>query len=157
MAYITLNKKHFFNNLDIITNRTKSKDKIAIVLKDNAYGHGLLEMASMAKEYGITKAIVRTCKEADTIVGLFEYVLILGEIPTTPHSVFRYTINDIKSIQMFPEGSSVELKVDTGMHRNGIAMDELAEAFSEIKKASLNLEAIFTHHRSADELTSEWF
>jgi alanine racemase len=41
MAYIILNKNNFFNNLDIIANRTKSVDKVALVLKDNAYGHGL--------------------------------------------------------------------------------------------------------------------
>ena len=99
MAYITLNKKHFFNNLDIITNRTKSKDKIAIVLKDNAYGHGLLDIATMAKEYGISKAIVRTCKEAEEIGGLFEYVLVLCEIPAVTRKGVRYAINDIKSIE----------------------------------------------------------
>ena len=65
MAYITLNKNNFFHNLDIITKKTKSKDKIAIVLKDNAYGHGLLEIASMAKEYGITKAVVNN-NDAET-------------------------------------------------------------------------------------------
>jgi len=157
MAYITLNKKYFFNNLDIIANRTKSKDKIAIVLKDNAYGHGLLQIAAMAKEYGLTKAIVRTCKEAGEIVELFDFVLVLCEIPVVPHPRCIYSINDIHSIGIFPKGTRVELKVDTGMHRNGIAINELSEAFSKIKKAGLNLEAFFTHHRSADELTSEWF
>ena len=55
MAYIILNKNNFFNNLDIIAKRTKSVDKIALVLKDNAYGHGLVEVAAMAHEYGIKK------------------------------------------------------------------------------------------------------
>ncbi|PHQ89255.1 MAG: alanine racemase, partial [Sulfurimonas sp.] len=45
MAYITLNKSNFFHNLDIIAKKTSGKDKIALVLKDNAYGHGLLEVA----------------------------------------------------------------------------------------------------------------
>ncbi len=157
MAYITLNKNSFFNNLDIIASRTKSKDKIAIVLKDNAYGHGLLEMASMAQEYGIKKAVVRTDDEANKIEEFFEYILILAEIPQKPSSKKRYTINDINNISKFPEDTLVELKVDTGMHRNGIKMSELHEAFIQIKKAGLILEAVFTHHRSADELTSEWF
>jgi len=157
MAYITLNKNHFFNNLDIIANRTKAKDKIALVLKDNAYGHGLLEMAGLAKEYGITKAVVRTCKEAEVIEDFFEYILVLGDIPTTKNDKIRYTINDIKSINKFPKNTKVELKIDTGMHRNGVALSELHEAFQKIKEHSLVLEAVFTHHRSADELTSEWF
>ena len=81
MAYITLNKNNFFHNLDIITNKTKSKDKIALVLKDNAYGHGLLEIAQMAKEYGITKAVVKNEEEANIIEAYFDYVLILADFP----------------------------------------------------------------------------
>jgi len=157
MAYIILNKNNFFNNLDIIANRTKSVDKIALVLKDNAYGHGLLEIAQMAKEYGIKRTVVRTYKEAQSIEAFFDYILVLGEIPTFSSEKIRYTINDLKSIDKFPSGTKVELKVDTGMHRNGVAMSELEVAFSKIKESKLILEAVFTHHRSADELTSEWF
>lgn len=157
MAYIILNKNNFFNNLDIIAKSTKGRDKIALVLKDNAYGHGLSEMASMAKEYGIKRAVVRTCQEANMVENFFDYILVLGEIPASKSDKIRYTINDIKSIEKFPQGTKVELKVDSGMHRNGIAMSELEVAFSKIKEAKLSLEAVFTHHRSSDELTSEWF
>ncbi len=157
MAYIILNKNNFFNNLDIIAKSTKGRDKIALVLKDNAYGHGILEMASMAKEGGVKKAVVRTSAEAASVEDFFEYILVLAEIPSLKSDKIRYTINDINSIERFPQGTKVELKVDTGMHRNGIAMDKLEEAFVKIKDAKLLLEAVFTHHRSADELTSEWF
>ncbi|WP_324172216.1 alanine racemase [Sulfurimonas sp.] len=157
MAYITLNKNNFFNNLDIITNHAKSKDKVAIVLKDNAYGHGLLEIASMAKEYGIKKAVVRSEIEAKKIEKFFEYILVLADYPSEVNDKIRYTINDINSIGKFTKGTKVELKVDSGMHRNGIDKSELKLAFLKIKKAGLNLEAVFSHHRSADELTSEWF
>ncbi len=157
MAYITLNKKHFFNNLDIIANKTKTIDKIAVVLKDNAYGHGIVEMATMAKEYGITKAVVRCDVEAKMIEDFFDYILVLAEIPKTPSEKVRYTINDIKKIDKFPKDTKVELKVDSGMHRNGVSYEELEEALKLIKEQGLKLEGMFTHHRSADELTSEWF
>ena len=152
MAYITLNKNHFFNNLDIIAKLTKSRDKIALVLKDNAYGHGLLNVATMAQEYGITRAVVRTQEEALRIEVFFEYILVLGEIPQIPSSKIRYTINDIKSIALFPKDTLVELKVNTGMNRNGIEMSELQNALVLIEKQGLILEAIFTHHGCADEL-----
>jgi len=157
MAYIILNKNNFFNNLDIISKRTKSKDKIAIVLKDNAYGHGLLEIAEMSKEYGVKKAVVRSCDDANKIDNFFEYILVLGEIPKSASTKVRYTINDLNTIEQFPKNTLVELKVDSGMHRNGIMKSELREAFARIKKAQLILEGIFTHHRASDELTSEWF
>lgn len=157
MAYINLNKKHFFNNLDIIANKTKTKDKIAVVLKDNAYGHGITQMASMAKEYGITKAVVRCVPEAKQIEEYFDYILALADIPDEPSEKIRYTINDINKIELFPKGTKVELKFDSGMHRNGVDLEELPEALERIKAHGLILEGMFTHHRSADELTSEWY
>ena len=157
MAYITLNKNNFFNNLDIIANKTKDKDKIALVLKDNAYGHGLTLIAQMAKEYGITKAVVRSSDEARTIDEYFDYILVLADIPKVTSEKVRFTINDLKSIDNFPKGTKVELKVDTLMHRNGISIDELEDAIKKIKEQGLILESVFTHQRSADELTSEWF
>jgi len=156
--YITINKTNFFHNLDIIAQKTKSKDKIALVLKDNAYGHGLKLIAQLAKEYGITKAVVQTQEEANIILDYFDYILVLADSITHPsHPSIRYTINSLENISNFPKGTKVHLKVDTGMHRNGIMPKELPQAFTLIKQHSLVLEAIFTHHRSADELTSEWF
>ncbi|MFT5659441.1 MAG: alanine racemase [Sulfurimonas sp.] len=153
MAYIILNKSNFFNNLDVIAKKTKSKDKIALVLKDNAYGHGILEVASMAQEYGIKRAVVQLSKEAKKIEQYFEYILVLADFPEIASEKIRYTINDINTIEKFSSGTNVELKVDTGMHRHGIKMDQLHDALKRIKKQNLHLEAVFTHHGSADEET----
>ena len=158
MSYIELNKPAFFNNLDIIAQKTADKDKIALVLKDNAYGHGLLEVASMAQEYGISRSVVRTEQEAASIKEYFEYILILNpKFPILNHNNYVYTINCLDDIQNFPSRTRVELKIDTGMHRNGIAMDEFDEAMRMIEIQRLKLEAVFTHYRSADAMSSEWF
>jgi len=152
MAYITLNKNHFFNNLDIIAKLTCDRDKIALVLKDNAYGHGIVEVASMAKEYGIKRAVVQSNAEAKVIEDFFEYILVLADTPEAPSAKIRYTINDINVVKNFPKGTKVELKVNSGMNRNGIQMQELETAFALIKQQELELEAVFTHHACADEL-----
>ena len=49
MAKILLNKKNLFHNFEVISKQTGSVEKVAVVLKDNAYGHGLLEIATLAK------------------------------------------------------------------------------------------------------------
>ena len=152
MAYITLNKSNFFHNLDIIAKQTKTKDKIALVLKDNAYGHGLVEIAQLAKKYGITKAVVQLESEALRVKDFFEYILILADTPKNPNKKFVYTINELQTIRLFPSKTRVELKVNTGMNRNGIEMSELKAAFSLMQKQALNCEAVFTHHACADEL-----
>jgi alanine racemase len=156
MATITLNKDHFFYNLNQIALKTGSIEKISVVLKDNAYGHGLEIMAELASEYGVKHAVVKNLKEAEVIRDLFDTVLILkDEIIKDP--VYTFALNCMEDIASAQEGANVELKVDTGMHRNGISMDELAEALDLIEKYRLTLAGVMTHFRSADVLSSELF
>jgi len=158
MAYITLNKKHFFHNLDLIKEQVSDKDKIAIVLKDNAYGHGLLPMAEMAKEYGVLHTVVRSANEARLVTDYFQTILILADtksvnLPDNAH----LAINDIADLQYLSASTKIELKIDSGMHRNGIHIDEIEKAFELIAEKKLSLKGVFTHHRSADVLSSEYF
>ena len=156
MAFIKINKENFYHNLNQIALKTGSKEKIAIVLKDNAYGHGLVLMAKLASEFGIKHAVVRRTSEAEEIVSFFDSVLVLGD-SIIKHEKFSYAINALEDIKPAQKGAKVELKVDTGMHRNGLALDEVDTALDLIEKQSLKLTAVMTHYRSADEMGSELF
>ena len=156
MAFIKINRENFYHNLNQITLQTGSKDKIAIVLKDNAYGHGLVLMAELASEFGIKHAVVRKTTEADQIETFFDSILVLGD-GIIKHKKYSYTINSLDDIKKAQTGANVELKVDTGMHRNGISMEELDKALDAIVTQGLNLVGLMTHYRSADELSSELF
>ncbi len=156
MAYIQINKENFFYNLNQFALKLGSKDKIAIVLKDNAYGHGLNLMAKLSFEFGLTKAVVRNFNEAKKVKKYFTDILILGD-KAIVDSRCSFALNSLEDIKKAQKGSRVELKVDTGMHRNGISMDKLEEALRLIEKNDLNLIGVMTHNRSADELSSELF
>jgi len=156
MSFITINKNKFYHNLEQIALKTGAKSKIAIVLKDNAYGHGLILMAKLASEFGITHAVVRNIDEATQIEELFDTILILGDTIIN-HPRYSFTINTLEDIAKDQKGAKVELKVDTGMHRNGIAIDELDLALQQIESEGLELVGVMMHYRSADELSSEFF
>ena len=149
MAYCLINKKNYFHNLSIVEKKI-NKDKIAVVVKNNAYGHGINEIARLANEYGIKHAVVNNLFEAKTISDLFETIIVLQEIPTkkiSPNIII--TINSIDSINSIPEGTKVELKVDTGMHRNGISIKDVRLGLDLILKNKLVLNGVFTHFSSA--------
>ena len=156
MAFIKINKQNFYHNLNQIALKTGSGEKIAIVLKDNAYGHGLTLMARLASEFGIQHAVVRKTMEAEQVKTLFKTILVLSD-KIIQDEVYSFTINTLEDIKQARKGAKVELKVDTGMHRNGIAVDELELALDLIKKQDLLLVGVMTHYRSADELSSELF
>lgn len=158
MAKIVINKKNYFHNLSQITNHIKDKSKIAVVIKDNAYGHGLIEISSLAKEFGINRAVVKNIKEAKIVDKYFDYIIILSSknIDTYSHK-FHITINSKDDIYNVPKNSNIHIKIDTGMHRNGIDMNEIRDTIITALKLKLNITGIYTHHRSADELSSEYF
>ena len=158
MAKILLNKENLFYNFDVISNKTGSKEKVAVVLKDNAYGHGLIEIGTLASEYGIKKAVVRTIDDALKIEKLFDYILILAEKTFHTYShTFHIALNSLEDINKLPKNSNVHIKVDTGMHRNGILPEQIEEAFLGLSKREINVTGVFTHHKGADELSTNFF
>jgi len=159
MAFITINKAHFFHNLDALCAKAGGKTKLMAVLKDNAYGHDLRLMASLASEYGLSKAAVKNIGEAEAIADLFEEVLVLVDHPTS-HKLspsISLAAHSYEALQALPAGTSIHLSLDTGMHRNGIKEEQIEEAMALIHAKKLRLKGVFTHFRSADELNSEFF
>lgn len=158
MAKILLNKKNLFYNLSVISQKAGSVEKVAIVLKDNAYGHGILEIAQLAREFGIKKAVVRNLEEALIIEKLFDDILILGEKSFHTYShTFHIALNSLEDIKCLPENSNVHIKVDTGMHRNGVLPNEVETAILGLRERNINITGVFTHYRSADELSTDFF
>jgi alanine racemase len=152
LSYCIISRKNISHNIEEIVKKI-SKEKIAIVLKSNAYGHGLELIASLANENKIRHAVVRDYKEAIIIYDLFDTILVLSDIPKEEKVILKkihITINTIEDISKIASGSSVELKIDTGMHRNGIEPEELQQAISLIEKYKLNLKGVFTHFADAN-------
>lgn len=159
MAYIEISKDNYQHNIEYLANKAGGKDKLMVVLKDNAYGHDLELMAKLSCGFGIKKSAVKTLEEAKKISFLFEEVLVLAEHPPIElqEDAISFAIHSLEGLKKFPNKSCVHVNIDTGMHRNGIKECELETAFGIIIKNELNLKGIFTHFRSADELSSEQY
>ncbi len=155
MAYIKISRDNFYYNLQQIQ-KLVALNKIAIVLKDNAYGHGLEIMAKLSQEYGIKHCVVKSIKEANLIKEYFETILILNDKPIEDER-FSFAINSMDLLKRVNNRAKIELKVDTGMHRNGIDMVQVNEAIKIINHKKLNLVGVMSHTRSSDELSSELF
>jgi len=153
MSYIKLNKQNLFHNLDYFSKVCGSKEKVCTVLKDNAYGHGLEQMALMVSEYGIKHICVRNLYEAEIAKKHnFESILVFYDIPKEKDNSIIISINSLRHLNLTPNGSRIELKIDSGMNRNGIIFDEIKEACELIEKKELILNGVFTHFCCSDEI-----
>jgi len=156
MAYITIDKANFFYNLSQLALKAGSKERLSVVLKDNAYGHGLGVMAALASEFGIPEAVVISNREAETIRDFFDHILILDDRAQKDEK-YSYAVTEMRELERVDPEIAIELKVDTGMRRNGIMLKELGDALSIIRRRGLKLYGVMTHFRNADRLGSDYY
>lgn len=152
MAKLLIRSSFFKHNLDLIASHTNAKDKLALVLKDNAYGHGIKEIATLAQDYGIKSVFVKNQVEALQIKDSFEHITALyGNItPSAPLNIYQ-TIHSLKTLQEIPSHRPIELKINTGMNRNGIECHQIQEAMTLILKRKIKLIGIFSHNGYGDD------
>ncbi|WP_346745506.1 alanine racemase [uncultured Campylobacter sp.] len=158
MSELVLNRSAYIHNLTKICAKAGGKDRVILVLKDNAYGHGAALVGREAASYGIKFCAVKNEVEARELEPFFEHILILSHIPTGGESErFIYAVNDISLIAKFKKGARVHIAVDTLMHRNGVAVSEVRAACEAASAHGLQICGAFTHFRSAEELSSDYF
>lgn len=149
-------------------NRINKKVKICAIIKSNAYGHGLLQVAEILNKlqniefFGITsieEAIV--LRES----GIKKKILLLGSIYPFENfkEIIHYnitpTISSILAMKEFDKylkkinkKIGFHLKIDTGMGRIGILPESVLRFVEEYKKVNnLHCEGLYTHFSSASE------
>ncbi|ASM35477.1 alanine racemase [Campylobacter sputorum subsp. bubulus] len=158
MSEILINLNNLKHNVSQISTKIGSVRKIIAVLKDNAYGHGLVLMAKELANLGVRYACVRSIDEANDIKEFFDDILVLSHIPNGNENIdFTYAINDLSALEIIKENSKIHFAIDTLMHRNGILQKDFELACKIAKKRNLKLLGAYTHFRSADEIGSDYF
>ncbi|MEK7634910.1 MAG: alanine racemase [Patescibacteria group bacterium] len=136
----------------------------APVLKSNAYGHGLVEVAKILDKEEKPFFVVDSLFEARTLRenGIKSDILIIGY--TTPENITRsklpgvaFTLTSMSQLETLSKTEfrviKIHLKIDTGMHRQGIASEEIEKIIKIVKNNSnIILEGICSHLADADNL-----
>jgi alanine racemase len=129
--------------------------KIAPVLKSNAYGHGLNLLGDLLDAEGAPFLCVDSLLEAHQLkkVGIKTPILIMGYVDPKslrrkklPFSFTVYDLNLARIINEFQKGVEVHIFVDTGMHREGVLLEDLPKFIRSLKLLrSLNVVGLMTH------------
>ena len=153
MAYIEINKNNLLYNLEKIKNSTNTE--VLAVIKDNAYGHGIIHIANILAQNGIKRVCVRNNYEAELVKHLFDEILVF--FPTFQRNALNvsYTISDISQLKK-PRHKKIHLKFDTGMHRNALSLDDIDEIL-ELAFSKFEVKGVFSHFCCSDELGCDTF
>lgn len=144
------------------------KLQFAPVLKSNAYGHGLIKVAEILDSQHLPFFMVDTFFEALQLrrEDIQTKILILGyirseQILNNKLKNISFGIIDFEQlksiIKKLKKPQSFHLKIDTGMHRQGIMEKEMAEAVKLIQtNKNFILEGVCTHFADADGETKDF-
>jgi alanine racemase len=140
--------------------------RILSVVKDQAYGHGTLNVARTALEYGATWLGLSTLQEAVELreQGIRAPILLLGdrhpdEMAWCVDYMLACSVSDISTavtLSRLAERAGrrhpVHLKVNTGMNRYGVHWTcALALAKAVTASPGLVLEGVYSHFAQSDE------
>lgn len=133
------------------------------IVKADAYGHGMKEVARALRGEGIRFFGVASVEEAMELrrVCKKEKILVLGSFCADHVSIYADskiipTLSSSEDIRSLARGLKkplrVHVKIDTGMGRLGVWHRDVRAFFEELKrhKDKILLEGVYTHFSSAD-------
>ncbi len=157
------------DNVALIAQRVAPAQVWAVV-KANAYGHGAIPVAQAAIAGGATGLCVALVDEGVALrrAGIMVPILLLSEQPIElAELIVGYhltpTISSTRNAAALAAAANaadrtidVHIKVDTGMHRAGVAPRELVMLAKFVDSfESLNIQGVYTHFAVADDPTHE--
>jgi len=137
------------------------------VLKSNAYGHGLVELAPIFDSMSCPFLIVDSLYEAYKLYKLKvkSKILIMGYTPPVnfmvkkiPFHIALFDLELAKTLNSYQPGCNVHMFIDTGMNREGIQIAHLPSFLAEIKKLkNLQVVGLCSHFADADNHSDKKF
>ncbi|MDR0397938.1 MAG: alanine racemase [Candidatus Nomurabacteria bacterium] len=162
---IELSNSRLLGNVKLMQQFTNQA--VIPVLKSNAYGHGIEEVASILSGADVPLVAVDGYFEANQIRHTTKHkVLVMGYIDqrnfallnTRRVSFVSQTVNNLQAWGALGKPVNIHLELNTGMNRMGINLNEISSYLNELRKwPKLKLEGIMTHLADADNPSAPAF
>lgn len=150
--------------------RVAGKSRVFVVVKADAYGHGLVQVARRLERESVDGLCVALAEEGLALraCGVTAQILVLNGVYGDAHervlsAHLTPVVYSLAQVQAFARASrelgnrpvSVHLKIDTGMARLGVQLDELAPLLDAIQSLPIRIDGVMTHLSSADSDAAE--
>lgn len=154
-AWIEVNVENLRHNVETLKKAMQPGCELMAVVKAQAYGHGAVLTASHLNEMGIMAFAVATIDEGIALRkgGICGEILILGYTEVgraselKEYDLMQALISFEYAEALNNQGIAVKahIKIDTGMHRLGIASGELSAVRKVFFMENLKVCGMFTH------------
>lgn len=163
-TWVEIDMKGFAENLGRLRSAVASRADLILVVKANAYGHGMEAMAGRAFAEGVRRFMVVRVDEALALraaVPEGEILLMGGVWPRDVEALLVNRIVPVFAVEAQAAEVAAEVrrrgavlpchvKIDTGMGRLGVVWDRAPTALRRLREAGgLDIRGICTHFASA--------
>ena len=149
---LTIDLGNVAHNLSVMRKHIGPAVKVMGVVKADAYGHGMLHVARKIEAEGVDYIGVADMSEAETLraAGIKTPILAWLHDPEDDFvSAIKHNIDVAVSSQeqllrvtkaaaLAAKPCQIHIKVDTGLSRNGVTIDELEDLLTQAKVAVAN-------------------
>lgn len=159
-------------NVNLLRQRVGDAVTLGVVVKADAFGHGIAQTAREFVKAGADWLIVNFAYEAVNLreAGIQAPIYICGNVPATQaqriaQTQARMVLYDAETAEAIARAGQaaghsvrVHLKIETGTHRQGIPLKEalaLAELIQTLE--GIELEGITTHYADIEDTTNHQF
>lgn len=161
---IEIDTDRFTKNLNVIKEECSKYKFLYAVIKGDAYGHGIVQIAKLVIDSNVDGIAVATLDEAIIVRKYYKDIKILclgiirdQDVIQACQQDITITVANISSANYLKELSlpkqlSIHLKANTGMNRIGFKeLFEYQEAISLLEtNKDIKIEGIFTHFATAE-------
>jgi alanine racemase len=170
---IELSQSALRNNLAFIRERIGPHPMLSMVVKANAYGHGVEQMIPMARRCGVDHFSVASSFEAEEVRaagGPDTGIMIMGilydeDVAWAIEGGIEFFVFDLPRLRLAAEVAAevgrpakIHLELETGGNRTGLLPEEIATAASLVKKHAehIQLVGVCTHLAGAETLATRF-
>ena len=159
------------HNVGLIRERAGRPVKLLVPVKANAYGHGAAVVGLHLESLGVDGLATANVDDAIAIreAGATLPILLYGaQLPSGNDYLLQhdltptvYSTDSLQSISALAGDShrivNVHIKIDAGMGRLGVRLDQAVEFAREVAHTSnVRLEGVYTHIPFSDEAGEAW-
>lgn len=170
---IELSQSSLKGNINFLRKKIGSDTRVSLVVKANAYGHGISAYVPMAEKCGIDHFSVASSHEAEMVLNVCKpetRIMIMGILYEEDlewainHEIEFYVFN-IKRLESvcdlatkLKKKAHIHLEVETGANRTGVSKKELSKCLTIIKKCRefIELEGLCTHFGGAETFANDF-
>ncbi len=170
-SYIELSKQALNANIRFLKTFLKNETRYSMVIKANAYGHGIEDILPLIEECGVNHFSVFSVAEALRAYKVKRNecdLMIMGWIDNDElewaieHDVsfYVFTLDRLKAACRVAadlnKTARIHLEIETGMHRTGFCEDELPGVIKILNEFSgdVEVEGVCTHFAGAETISN---